>query len=69
MPKRISGRVRRLRLQFIRTLDKIQGSQRDHQAVVEHLEAGRDEAALAEAEDKISRRKLAEAMRSGDRDS
>ena len=45
---RIAGRVRRLRFQFIRTLDKIQGSQRDHLAIVEHLEAGRDEAALAE---------------------
>lgn len=45
---RVSGRVRRLRFHFIRTLEKIQGSQRDHLAIVEHLEAGRDEAALAE---------------------
>jgi DNA-binding GntR family transcriptional regulator len=45
---RVVGRVRRLRFHFIRTLEKIQGSQRDHLAVVEHLEAGRDEAALAE---------------------
>jgi DNA-binding GntR family transcriptional regulator len=45
---RISGRVRRLRFQFIRTLSKIEGSQRDHRAIVEHLEAGRDDAALSE---------------------
>ena len=44
---RIAGRVRRLRFQFIRTLDKIQGSQRDHMTIVEHLEAGQDEAALS----------------------
>ncbi|WP_051329192.1 GntR family transcriptional regulator [Geminicoccus roseus] len=44
---RVAGRVRRLRFHFIRTLEKIQGSQRDHLAIVEHLEAGRDEAALA----------------------
>jgi DNA-binding GntR family transcriptional regulator len=45
---RIAGRVRRLRFHFIRTPEQIQGSQRDHLAVVEHLEAGRDAEALAE---------------------
>ncbi|WP_159713592.1 GntR family transcriptional regulator [Geminicoccus flavidas] len=45
---RISGRIRRLRFHFIRTPEQIQGSQRDHLAVVEHLEAGRDAEALAE---------------------
>jgi DNA-binding GntR family transcriptional regulator len=45
---RIAGRVRRLRFQFIRTLEKVAGSQRDHLAVVEHLEGGRDDEAVSE---------------------